>query len=1081
MKKRLTMFLACLLLSVGAALAQTVATGTVTSAEDGSPVIGASVKVVGTQTGAVTNIDGQFTVEVPNSNAQLEISYIGLRTQTVKAGRNMHVVLDVDAETQLDDVIVIGYGTTKRSTFTGSATEVKASEISGHVASTATNALVGKVAGLQATSSSGAPGSAPTIRLRGFGSYSASSTPLYVIDGVPMDQSIASVNPNDIESISVLKDAAATAIYGASGANGVILITTKKGREGKDAEVKFDAKWGSNSRLVPRYKLITDPAEYYETHYRAMYNSVAYNGGTSEEAYAFADANLFDRNNGGLGYQVFTVPEGEKFIGTNFKLNPNATLGYSDGTYTYLPDNWYDEAIHSAFRQEYNASVSGSTGRLNYYAGVGYLNDGGQVNNSKYQRYTGRTNVEYQAKKWLKLITNMSYSHSDSQTPSYNSTTYGSSTNMFYAANLMGAIYPLYVRDANGNIMKENGRTIYDANQTGFQRPGIIGNAVRDNEYNRFKSYGDVFTGQWGAIITPIEGLRLTANLAASVINTRNNYLYSRFGSATGTDGQASVSHNRYFTVNQQYIAEYSRTFADLHNFSILLGYEQKKYTDQDLSGSLTHLYHPNIGEIGNAWGPKDESSVNSATDHLMTAGYFGRLSYDYAERYFANIDIRRDGVSKFAPHHRWGTFWGLGLGWQINKEEFMKDVEWVDLLKLKVSYGENGNHLGMGWHAYADRYTPSYNSDSKQYTLSMTSKGNENLSWETKKQWNFGLDFSLFKYRLNGTFEVYTGTTSDLLWSKTVSLSSGLPVSSYPANVGNLRNSGVELSLDGSVIRNKNLDWKLNLALAHNKNKFTKLDAAIADNGLRYSNQIIRVGGSAQQGYMIRYEGTDKTNGRAMYRVAYDKDGNVLANSYGKDVVIDHEGITYDITQATRYDVGDLLPDVIGGFGTTLEAFGFDFTAQFAFQLGGKFYDGSYQQLMHNGQSAGNAMHRDLLDAWSPENPNSNIPRLSTAAVDDPGVGSQTPYDRFLTSSNYLSLTNLQLGYTLPVKWIRPLTLRSARVYFAGENLFLITKRKGMDPRYNNGIGSMTSGGGLASGSYAAMRSITAGVTVTF
>ena len=268
---------------------------------------------------------------------------------------------------------------------------------------------------------------------------------------------------------------------------------------------------------------------------------------------------------------------------------------------------------------------------------------------------------------------------------------------------------------------------------------------------------------------------------------------------------------------------------------------------------------------------------------------------------------------------------------------------------------------------------------------------------------------------------------------------------------------------------------------MAHNKNKFTKLDPAIADNGLRYSNAIVRVGGSTQQAYMIHYEGTDKTNGRAMYRVAYDKAGNALTNSYGKDVEIDHYGTTYDITQATRFDAGDVLPKLIGGFGTTLEAYGFDLSAQFAFQAGGKFYDGSYQQLMHNGQSAGNAMHRDLLNAWSPENPTSDIPRLSTAAVDDPGVGSQTPYDRFLTSSDYLSLTNLQLGYTLPMQWIRPLTLRSAHVYVAGENLFLLTHRKGMDPRYNNGIGSMTSGGGLASGSYAAMRSITAGITVTF
>ena len=1085
MEKRLTMLMVSLFLFIGGALAQTKVNGTVVSQDDGQPVVGASVLVVGTQVGTVTNSSGQFQLTCPAGKNMLRITYVGMEPLEVTARPNMRILLTSD-QTALDEVIVVAYGTAKRSAFTGSATEIKATDISSHVTSTATSALVGKVAGVQATSSSGAPGSAPTIRIRGIGSYAAASTPLYIIDGVPMEQGLATINPSDIESMSVLKDASASAIYGNRGANGVIIITTKKAKgAAQDAEVTFDAKWGTNSRLVPRYDLITNPAEYYETHFAAMYNSQYYHGASAEDAYNWAVKNFYDQNNGGLGYQVFTVPDGQNLIGRNLKMNPNATLGYTDGQYTYLPDNWYDETIGSAFRQEYNANVSGNTGRLSYFASAGYLNDGGQVENSKYERYTARTNVEYQAKKWLKLTTNMAFTHRISQTPSYDADTYGSSGNIFYAATGMGAIYPLYVRDAEGNIMKDGGRTVYDANQTNFTRPGFVGNAVRDNAYNSYSSFGDIFFGQWGVEITPLEGLSLKANLSANSLNYRYTSLYSRFGSGSGTDGAASVSSDRTFSVNQQYLANYVRTFAQKHTINLLAGYEQYKVKDQSLGASNTHLYDPYIGEINNAKGPNDDMSMSSSSDNYMTMGYLARVNYDFDNRYFLNASIRRDASSKFAPGHRWGTFWSAGGAWQINKEAFMKDVKWVDLLKLKVSYGENGNDQGMGWHAYADRYSTSYNKDTQSYSISMSAKGNDELTWETKKSWNAGVDFSLFKYRLNGSIEVYTGTTSDLLWSKTVPLSSGIMVSSYPANIGSLRNSGIELSLDGTIIKTKDFTWNVNLALAHNKNKFTELDASIAETGLRSSTRIVRLDGSIQQAYMVKYAGVDPETGEAQWWKAYttDENGNevALTNTYG-DGPVTREELTKDITEASRYDMGDVLPKLNGGFGTSVDFRGFDLSAQFSFQLGGKFYDGTYQQLMHNGQgqSTGFAWHRDILNSWSETNKGSDIPRLSAASADDPN-GSQTAQDRFLTSSNYLCLNNLTLGYTLPQRLTQKFQVRNIRVYFAGENLFLLTKRKGMDPRYNNGIGGYTSGGGLAGGSYAAMRTFTGGLTLTF
>jgi len=1070
MKERLTLFLACLFLSVGMALAQTKVSGTVINSEDGEPVIGASVKVVGTSTGTVTNSDGQFSLTAP-AGSHLEISYIGMVSKTLKAGSNMKVYLDPD-NAMLDDVIVIAYGKTKKSAFTGSAVEVKASDISAHVASTATNALVGKVAGLTATSSSGEPGTAPSIRLRGVGSVNASSTPLYILDGAPYQGDIASINPNDIESISVQKDASASAIYGARGANGVIIITTKRARDGQDAKVNFEARWGSNSKLIPRYDVITDPGEYYETHYKAMFNSKYYHGSTAAEAYAFADANLYDQNNGGLGYQIFTVPAGEKLIGTNFKLNPNATLGYSDGTYYYTADDWYDATYKHAFRQEYNTSVTGSSGKMTYFASAGYLRDGGITVNSDYKRYTARTNVEYQAKKWLKLTTGMSFAHTDMMSPQYTST-YGSSANIFYYASTMGAIYPIYVRNADGSIMTENGRKVYDSNQTHFTRPSAVGNPIRDNEYNQKQYYRDYFRGQWAAIITPIDGLDLEANLNAASINNRNNLLYSAFGSNSSVDGAAYVVSSRDFSVNQRYTATYDRTFADVHHFNFLLGYEQYKDKYQYLEGYNDHLFDPFIGELNNATGTS-QKDLGSYTNSYMTEGFFGRIMYDYADKYFVNASLRRDASSAFAPGHRWGTFGSFGVAWQMNKEAFLQDATWIDLLKLKLSYGAVGNDALGSWYYWADRYSTSYNEETGAYSISMAQKGNENLTWETHKDWNFGVDFAFFKNRLSGTIELFHQTTEDLLWSKTLPLSSGISVSSYFANVGELVNKGIEITLEGTPVRTKDITWSLNFNATFNHNEITELDPSIDKDGLKYSYRILKEGGSVYQAYMLKYAGTDKSNGRAMWymdKTTTDADGNKVTTTT----------TTYDITQATKYDCGSTLPTVFGGFGTSLYAYGFDLSAQFSYQLGGKIYDGAYQALMHNGISTGSAMHKDLLNAWSLDNPTSDIPRLSTAASDDPGIASQTAQDRFLTSSNYLCLNNLTIGYTFPKHWVRKLAMDNVRVYFAGENLFVTSARKGLDPRYNGGLGSMTRGSGLASGSYGALRSLTAGISVTF
>ena len=1070
-----------LALSLSAAAQNVTVKGTVKDAA-GEGIVGANIILKGNRTVyTMTDISGAFSLNVP-ANGVLEVLCMGFVGQDVPvSGRtNIDIVLQDDSQL-LDETIVVAYGTATKSSFTGSASVVDNETIEKKIATSVTSALAGTTPGVQITSSSGDPagGGGNTIRVRGIGSMSASNSPLIVVDGVPYDGSISDINPQDVESMSVLKDAAASAIYGHRGANGVVIITTKKGQSG-DAQVKFDARFGVNSRLIPQYDVITDPGLYYETFFQRLYNQYKYAGHTVAESYAYANKYLLDEQNGGLGYLVYTVPEGQNLIGTNFKLNPNAKLGYSDGEYYYIPDDWYKEAFHNAYRQEYNVSASGGANRFNYYASVGYLQNTGIVNNSDYKRYTGRINAEYQAKSWMRFITSMNYSHTYSQQADW-SDSYGSSGNLFYIANSIGPIYPLYVRkvDEQGNpyLYKEGGRQIYDSNNTNQKRPSIVGNAIRDNEYDNTYQYADVLTGKFGTILTPLPGLALTANVGFTSDNTRYSSLSSQFAGSASTDGYVYVSHSRMWTVNQQYLAEYKIDFAGVNNLDVLAGYENYSLMSQGLSGSNYHLFNPFVGELSNAKGTGSMVSASSSTNRYATQGFLSRLQYDYDGRIFASASYRRDSSSRFAEGHRWGNFGSAGAAWLMSKESWF-NVPFVDMLKLKVSYGVQGNDNIGGYYPYSDQYSTSWN-ETDGYSDKKTYVGNENLTWETSKSFNIGVDFETFNNYLNGSVEWFSRKTEDLLYNKNVPQSAGNPVGTIPVNVGSILNRGIEVSLDGAFLRRRNINWTWNLNLSHYINKVLELDESVSEDGIRSGNRIIKVGGSIYEAYMYKYAGVDPETGEAQFYGEFLKeDGSYVSRPTQKQIDDDllETKVVKKFSQASQYDLGTVLPDLFGGFGTSLNAYGFDLSAQFSFQLGGKYYDGTYQSLMWTQDQTGNAWHKDILKAWTPENKNTDIPRN-----DGDVQVAQSALDRFLISASYLSVNNVTLGYTLPSAWVKKIGLSNFRIYVAGDNLAVLTARKGIDPRFSMGLGSMTSGTGLNSGYYSAMRNVTAGVTITF
>ena len=1059
MKRKLMLLMTCLMIGIGLVNAQiSKVTGNVTSEEDGLPVVGASVLVKGTTVGTVTDIDGNFTLtNVPSSAGTLVISFIGMQSQEVKIKPNVKIVLTSDSE-QLEEVMVVAYGTAKKSAFTGSAATIKNEKITSRQTSNVTNALAGQVAGVQTTSSTGQPGKDATVRIRGIGSISASNTPLYVVDGVPYDGEISAISTSDIESMTVLKDAASNALYGARGANGVILITTKRGKTG-DARVTFDAKWGVNKRGIPSYETVSDPGKFYEMAYSAIYNAdLKGYAAAGDLASANAYANKTMLSSSYLGYQVFTVPNGEQLIGMDGKLNPNATLGYSDGTYYYKPDNWSDELFENNLRQEYNLSVSGANDKMNYYMSAGYLDDQGIVPNSGFQRYSARLKADYQVKPWLKMSGNISFTHYDSREQDTESGT--SNANAFYAANIMGAIYPMYIRDAEGNIMIDNrGFQRYDyGSDTNFQRKNVIPNANPLASYmlDLMKYSGDVVSGKWSADIDIWGGIKAKINIGIDANNVRStdlvNPFYGQYSETSGVGGIVSVSTQRTFSTNQQYLLTYNKTFNHIHNLDVLAGHENYNYKYQYLYGSREKIYNPNLPELNN--GIMNQSNA-SYSQSYATEGWLFRVQYDYDGKYFGSASYRRDGSSAFHPDNRWGNFWSVGAGWLMNKESFLENQNWIDMLKFKISYGLQGNDnlLYMNgyrnYQPYMDQYTLTNNNS--DFATTLYYKGNQDITWETSHSFNTGFDFAFWKGKLSGSIEYFSRKTTDMLYFKPVASSMGY--SRFPENVGSMINRGVELDLNSNIFDTKDLTWDINFNLTHFKNKVLEL-APELNGQLIDGSRIYREGESMYQLYLPKYAGVDPETGESLWALTEPNEkGETTTTSYSE-------------ASSHRFMTGDILPKVYGGFGTSLTFKGFDFSIAFAYQLGGRILDYTYQSLMST-DAQGSAWHVDMLNAWTPENKNTNVPRMN---VNDIYVSYSS--DRWLTSSNYLSLQNITFGYTLPKNWTRKLQVEGVRLYFVADNVALLTARKGLDPRQ----------GYVASDNvYSPIRTISGGISLNF
>lgn len=950
------------------------------------------------------------------------ISFIGLRTQELEIKPVMNVSLKPDTEV-LDEVMVVAYGTAKKSSFTGSAATMRGDKIQKMQVSDLSKSLEGAVAGVQIASSSGSPGTSASIRIRGIGSISSSQEPLIVVDGVPYEGSLNSISTQDIESLTVLKDAAANSMYGARGSNGVIIVTTKGSKSGKP-RINFEARYGVNTRGVDNYDIISDAGEYYEMMYESVRNSLT-------AKYGYAGASQYAAENlisGYLKYNKFKgVADNALIDPTTGKLNPAAT------TYKWT-DDWTEDPFKDGSRQEYNINISGGNDKTQAYASLGYLEDEGYMVGSGFERVSARVKVDQNIGKHFRVGGNLAYANTIRR--QFGSESGGTYSNIFMFSQNIAPIYPIYLYDKDGQLMyDEDGNARYDFGSE-YVRPYSAEQnplATAKEGLNKFMSDNLSSRGYFEA--TFLNDFKFTLNVAYDVFNnTSTEFATPIGGDAYNVGGRGYNYTSRRGALNINQLLNWNHEFGE-HNIAVLLGHETKNDKYKYLEGHMTNFADPSNPDFSNA---SQYQGLTSYSSEYALEGYFVKLDYDYADKYYLTGSYRRDGSSRFHKDNRWGSFWAIGGSWRAKEEAFLKDVEWLDNLKVKASFGTQGNDNVGYTHNYSDLYR--VERVDGQPAFSKELRGNKELTWEKSNNFNVGLELGLWNW-FDFNVDFFIKETKDMLYYSPLPPSQGSPSGIY-RNEMDMKNTGVEFELNANIFNTDNFKWTVSLNGTHYKNELTKLPVSKpADkypDGYQAGSYWRKIGGSLYDFYAYEYAGVDPENGKPLYnKYLTDENGNETGEIE----------LVSTITDATRRQTGkSSIPDFVGGLSTTFEAYGFDLSVQTAFQLGGYVYDSNYSGLMNTGD-AGQNFHKDMFNRWTPANTNTNIPALGYQ-IQSQSISQGNTVDFYLTDASYFSLRNITLGYTLPKTWLQKAGIEKLRVYLTGDNVWLQSKRKGLDPR---------------------------------
>ncbi|NAW52043.1 SusC/RagA family TonB-linked outer membrane protein [Elizabethkingia argentiflava] len=962
------------------------------------------------------------SIRTPIGIAGVFLGGVGLYAQNIKQNK------DSLRQQQIDEVVVVAYGKAKKSSFTGSVSTISGDRIATRPVVNVSKVLEGQVAGVQAVSASGQPGAAAEIRIRGIGSVNSSSEPLYVVDGIPFDGNINAISPNDIESISVLKDATASALYGSRGANGIIIITTKSGKKG-DSRVNFNISQGFLNRAVKDYEQV-NTNQYFELYWEALRNGYVSSKISSSQAAQMATDNLVSA----LGIN----PYGAQYpnpVGVDGKLLPGATPLWND--------DWRKVLQRPASRSQVDLDLSGGNGKGNYFFSLGYLDEKGMAIESDFKRYSTRLKVNSKVKDWLDAGANLSYVNSIQNAPTSSDT---KSDNVILAARIIPSFYPYYQRNVDGSfVLDKNGNKIYDF---GTYRPaGALANEnlAATLPLDKNERQIDNFSGKGFLEFTFLPELKFKSSLSIDLVSKNgHDYVNPLLGSGKDIGGEVSKINSRVFSYTTSNILTYDKRL-EQHHINVLAGQEFYQYKYQIISGRKSQFSLPGYTEPDAA---ASISGFDGKSDKLSLYSFLGKLEYDYQNKYFFATSIRKDGSSRFYEKKRWGTFWSVGGSWKLSKESFVQDLGIFDQLTLRASYGAQGNDKLDTYYGYQSLY--SFYNNLGEPGVVLSQPATPHVTWETNINLNLGLEFAILKNRIKGNIEYFKRQSKNLLFEMPTAPSIGF--SKYNANVGTLQNTGVEISLQTTPILGQDFRWDLDINATTTRNRFKSLPKPSIIKG----SQMLTVGGSIYDFYIPTWAGVDAETGAPLWK-------KITTDSEGKTA----ESTTSEYAEATRIYQGSSLPKWVGGINTVLTYKNFDISGLLSFRIGGKILDQDYTSLLSSGSATGRAWGKEILNRWTPDNRYTNVPALNTTTNYWTSRSS-----RFLYSGTYARLKTVSLGYSLPQEVFEKIGLRRLRIYLQGENLLTFYKHKGMDPEQTfNGITYYR---------YPAMRTVTFGLQAT-
>lgn len=1028
-------------------------TGVVTD-QEGLPLPGVNILVKGTTTGTQTGFDGDYSIKA-NVGQVLVFTYVGQKTveRTVGTSNTINVQMEEDAQA-LEEVVVTGFGNVSKTTFAGSAKVVAGENISKKSFTNVSQALAGEAAGVSVFNTSGQPGSTSTIRIRGFGSINGSQAPLYIVDDAPFGGSLNDINPNDIKSITVLKDASTTSLYGARGANGVIVITTKRGKDVGD-RLNVSIKTGTNYQGIPRYETIESPEEYIGIAWEGTYQrGLLENAGDQTAAINYANENLFEGANADVSdispvYNMWNVVDSGA-AGVAQLIDPATAMVRPGITRRYTPEDWEDFAFQSSNRIEANVSLSNSGENSSIYAAFGFIDDEGYASNSDYQRINGRITATNRFRDFLNMTTSLNYAQSESNNNGQGS----SSSSQFWWIDNLPPIYPLYQRDAAGNRIPDPiyGGYLFDYGLEDGRGFGFATNGVADSQINISNSKDNSVNFNNDLKITLAEGLTLENNFAYQYFMSDDTALNEPFYSPANGDGGV-ITRSRSETKNHTIRTglRYNTSFGST-NLSAFVSHVATTYEFNFLSASTSRLVTPFGTDIRNG-------VVNNPSDGYTrderTESWIANATLDFSRKYILNATFNRDASSRFV-NEKWGNFYSVGAAWVLSQEDFLSNSSFVDFLKFKASYGVLGNSGGIGLYPGYNLY--SINNLNDNISLAFATKGNPDLTWESSNQFNVGLEFELGGF-VDGSVEYYRKNTTDMFFNRNAGPSNGF--ANITVNDGEMLNSGIEFDLDFKVIQGEkfSLDFGVNGAMLNNELVAMPIDPTTGEEQLfdQAGSYGRTAGRSLYDWYMPVYAGVNSQTGAAQWERHFDDMDNDGVFGAG-DVIItsltgymnDNPGanIVQDITEVyseatDKFINKTAIPDINGSFRLNARYGNFTLSTLFNYSLGGYSYDGAYAGLMDNDYAGTNNFHVDIRNRWKAPGDTSNIPRQDARFQ----VQQNATSTRFLTNADFLALNNIRLGYELPRSFAEQIGFEKLDFFITGDNLALFSKRKGFNP----------------------------------